>query len=246
MGPPQQYLNLKTATAGVAGHRGYPVEPQPHGRPAVLLREDERRFFETVHALIQEGVLVPGLNEDNDHWPFLSLTEYGEDVVRAGRIVPHDTEGYLRAMAQVRPLDPVEERYMPQALEAFRRNLADASAAMLGSASEHLLIQLGEAVESKDPANATAVKAKLDGPALGLLTYLQAYFIGRRNSLPRPLRETLDTTFAGIASLIRITRNDAGHPALGGPVSRDQAFVNLQLFPAYRTWVLSVIDLLPI
>jgi hypothetical protein len=246
MGPPEQYTNLKIRTAGVAGQRGYPVEPQPHGRPPMLLREDERRFRETVQALIQEGVLVPGMDESNDHWPFLSLTEYGEEVVRAGRILPHDTEGYLSALAQDRPLDEVEARYLPQALEAFRRNLPDASAAMLGSASEHLLIQLGEAIEATDRANAAAARRKIDGPALGLLTFLHDYFSRRRTSLTRESRETLDTTFAGIASLIRVTRNDAGHPAIGRPVDRDQAFVNLRLFPVYRSWVLSVITRLPI
>jgi hypothetical protein len=244
--PPEQYMSLKIATAGVAGRRGYPVEQQPHGYPPTLLHEDERRFREAVQALIQEGVLVPGKDENNNQWPFLSLTEYGEEVVMAGRVQPHDTEGYLEGLAEERPLDKVEERYLPQALEAFRRNLPDASAVMLGAVSEHLLLQLGEAIEGKDPASAAAVRRKLDGPALGLLTFLQDYFSSRRTALPRELRETLDTTFVGIASFIRVTRNDAGHPAIGRPVERDQAFVALQLFPGYRSWVLSVIKLLPI
>jgi hypothetical protein len=244
--PPEQYLNLQIATAGVVGERGYPVQQQPHGRPPMLLREDERRFREAVWSLIIEGVLVIGMDDSNNQWPFLSLSEYGEEVVAAGRILPHDTEGYLQGLAEVQPLDEVEERYLPQALEALRRNLPDAAALMLGAASEHLLIRLGQAIEANDQANAPAVRGKLEGPALGLLAFLQDYLTKRRHSLPRDLRETMDTTFGGIASFIRVTRNDAGHPAIGQPVDRDQAFVALRLFPMYRSWVLSVAKLPPI
>ncbi len=244
--PKNQYISLQHATAGVAEQRGYPVQTQPYGRPPMLLPGDELRFRETVLALIVEGVLVIGIDESNNQWLFLSLSEYGEEVVKAGRIQPHDTEGYLRALAAAEPLDTVEERYLPQALEAFRRNLPDAAALMVGAASENLLIRLGEAIEKADKAASAAVRKKLDQSALGLLLFLQDYFTGRRKSLPRELDETLDTTFGGIASLIRVTRNDAGHPAIGRPVDRDQAFVTLQLFPAYRSWVLAAIKLLPI
>lgn len=244
--PRTQYVSLQAVTATVAAERGYPVQAQPYNRPPVLHIDDQRRFREAAWGLIIEGVLVIGLNDDNNHWPFLSLSEYGEEVVKAGRILPHDTEGYLQALAAAQPLDDAEKRYLPQALEAFRRNLPDAVALMLGAASEHLIIRLGEVIEGKDPTSAAAVRKKLDGSALGLLLFLQDYFIRRRKSLPREVSETLDTTFGGIANLIRVTRNDAGHPAIGRPVTRDQAFVALQLFPGYRLWVLSVTKLLPI
>jgi hypothetical protein len=244
--PRTQYVSLQAVTATVAAEHGYPVQSQPYNRPPGLHLDDQRRFREAVWALIIEGVLVIGLNDDNNHWPFLSLSEYGEEVVQAGRILPHDTEGYLKALVTAQPLDDVEKRYLPQALEAFRRNLPDAVALMLGAASEHLIIQLAEAVEAKDPVSAAAVRKKLDGPALGLLLFLQDHFVKRRKSLPRGLSETLDTTFGGIGNLIRVTRNDAGHPTIGRPVDRDQAFVALQLFPSYRSWVLSVTKLLPV
>ena len=58
----------------------------------------------------------------------------------------------------------------------------------------------------------------------------------RRKALPRRLQETLVTTFVGVASVIRASRNDAGHPALPH-VERDDAFILLRLFPTYRHWV---------
>src|SRR5947209_8730878 len=88
--PPEQYLTLQLATAAVAGQHGYPVEQQPHGRPPMMFRDDQRRFREVVWALIIEGILVIGLDDSNNQWPFISLSEYGEEVVKAGRILPHD------------------------------------------------------------------------------------------------------------------------------------------------------------
>jgi hypothetical protein len=117
---------------------------------------------------------------------------------------------------------------------------------MLGAASEHLMIRLAQAVEAADRATATVARKKIEGSALGLLSFLHDYFGKRRKSLPRALADELDTTFGGIAGLIRVTRNDAGHPTRGRPVSRDQAFVNLQLFPSYRAWVVQAVKTLPL
>lgn len=116
---------------------------------------------------------------------------------------------------------------------------------MLGAASEHLLILLGEAIAQADPSAASTMEAKLAGNALPLLSELRRYFEGHVRQLPRPVREGLGTTFAGVANLIRATRNDAGHPRLDS-VTREQVFANLQLFPQYRTWVVDAIAALPL
>lgn len=241
--PGTQYRNLQLAVAAVAHERGLPVAYR--GSPVLDDGRDIRRFRETVWALIIEGVLTVGMDDYNPSWPFLSLTEYGEECIRAGQITPHDPDGYLAALASVALLDATEERYLPQALEAHRRNLPDAAAVMLGAASEHLVALVAEAIEQTDPTVAATMRKRLDGPALPLLGEVHAYFEQRRPKLPRDLKETLDTTFLGIANLIRITRNDAGHPALS-PVTRDQALVNLRLYPVYREWVHGAIRRLPL
>jgi hypothetical protein len=239
------YETLKTATAAVAQRQGFEVEERRHLEPT-LLHSDLRRYRETIWGLIIEGIIVQGFDDANATWPFLGLSEYGEECVRAGEVVPHDPEGYLRHLATARQLDGVERRFVSQALEAFRRNLPDASAMMLGAASEHLLLGLAEAIAKKDAANRSKAKNKMDRPALTLLRFLQDYLSERKDLLPRALRENLDTIFSGIASLIRATRNDAGHPSLQAPVTRDQAFTNLQLYPIYRGWLIDVTKRLPL
>ena len=49
-------------------------------------------------------------------------------------------------------------------------------------------------------------------------------------ALPKGSTEDLDTNLSAIQSVLRIARNDAGHPSGAKPPLREQAYVNLQLF----------------
>lgn len=54
-----------------------------------------------------------------------------------------------------------------------------------------------------------------------------------KRQMPRGLTESLDSILDGIFDSIRSSRNDAGHPASGGQVSRDIIFSQLRLFLTY-------------
>ncbi len=249
-GPNTQDVALRSTVSDVAKERGLIKVPQQSGnvihysmQSDPLPRELWGRYRDVLWGLIIEGVVAIGLDDGNSTWPWLGVTEYGKQCLSAGEIVPHDPEGYLRKLSTIRPLDDAEKRYLPQALEAFRRNLPDASAMMLGCASEHLVLFLGEEIVrvELDLNRAKTTQKKLDGPALTLLRHLNNEL--QQRGLPRRLEEQRSTTFDGIAQLIRIARNDAGHPDLR-PVSRDECFNLLRLFPGYREWIVAVIALL--
>ncbi len=201
-------------------------------------------YRDVLWALIVEGVIAIGSNSNNEQWPWLGVTEYGKACLKAGEILPHDPEGYLRTLATARPLDPTEQRFVGQALEAFLRNLPDASAVMLGCASEHLLLVLANSLAAKDPTQPSVWAKRANDKALTLLKHLDQDMEqrGADKKLSPALKEQRATTFAGIAQIIRIARNDAGHPALQHPVTRDECFVNLRLFHHYRTWIAQVIS----
>ncbi len=243
---PYQYTTFQQNVAGVLAERELPVEAGAHGQPPSIRRIDERRFRETVWQFINQGVLVQGLDANNAQWPWLSLSEWGEEYVQAGGPDVYDPDGYLSDLSRDRPLDEIEQLYLSQASAAFRADLPDAAAVMVGAASEHLLLLLADAIVAKDETgDATKVEKMRDGPALKLLNEARKYMEPRRKNLERSLAESFETTFLGVANMIRTSRNDAGHPALGA-VDRDQAFVALRLFPLYRRWVYAVIDALPI
>lgn len=238
--PPQQYRNFQHHVASVLQERGLPVEG---GLQPTIRRADDSQFLEILFELLNQGLLIQAYNADNAGWPWLGLTVRGKQYLEDGDPDAHDPDGYLTALDQDDPLDDIERRYLAQAAAAFRADLPDAAAVMLGAASEHLLLRLAEAIVSAD-ASATKVAKAINGPALPLLRSVNAYLDGKRASLPRALREQLDTTFAGVASVIRTSRNDGGHPALPS-VDRETVYVLLRMFATYRRWVIGVIAALP-
>jgi hypothetical protein len=147
--PPQQYLNFQHQVAAVLAERGFAVQG---GFQPTIRSEDQRQFLEILFQFINQGILVQALDANNAGWPWLSLTEWGKQYVQGGEPDAYDPDGYLAALARDAPLDEIERRYLSQASAAFRADLPDAAAVMLGAASEHLLLQLGAAVEKAEPS----------------------------------------------------------------------------------------------
>lgn len=242
--PQTQYENLKYDVGAVAAERGLPAQSWGGGQ-AMLERADWRTLREMIWRLIAEGVLVVGMDDSNESWPFVSLTEYGTRFVKDQRATPHDRSAFIAQVEKSGPLDDVERQYVNEALEAYSRDLPNSSAVMIGAASEHVLILLLTDVAAKDSTESAQATSALEQSALKMLRYAERYLRAREAKLPRNLRERFDTTFMGIANLIRMTRNDAGHPALPS-VDRERCFVSLQLYPEYRAWVFEVRSLLPL
>lgn len=240
--PPRQYLEFKRNTARVLRERGLPTSGDPRfGEDAQLRLADDRRFRELLWSLINSGVLVQGMDSSNDQWPWLSITELGEDYLRHREADVYDSERYVEQLSQHYAVDDVEARFLRQAIAAFGADLPDAAAVMLGAAAEHLVLLLARAIASADSAVAGRVEKETRGPALSLLTYVNRYLESHKDQLSRQQREELSTTFAGVASMIRVARNSGGHPTLEA-VGRDQALVLLRLFPHLRDWAHRVMD----
>lgn len=243
--PPTQFLTFQSNTAKVLAARGLPTASVRAGNAPHLRAVDERRFREILWSLINSGILVQGMNASNPQWPFISLTELGEDYVKHGGADVYDPDNYLRQLDEQHPLDQVEQRFLRQAVGAFHANLPDAAAVMLGAASEHVVQLMCEAIGQADTTMAAKVKKLGDQPALRVLEFVHKYIEDRKGALERSLREEVSTTFAGVGSMIRVSRNSAGHPAFA-EVDRDQAFVLLRLYPHFRSWAHRVIESLPI
>jgi hypothetical protein len=229
--PPGQFETLKSNTAEVLAARGLPVAADTRqGHPPRLRRLDERRFRELLWELNNQGVLVQGMDEANPQWPFLGTTEWGERYLQGKDADPYASNEYLSQVAATNPLDDVEKRFLRQAIGAFSADLPDATAVMLGVTAERLLLLLADGILSASPTTPRGIQRARDWSALRLLVEVRKFLEPRRSKFTRRLDEDFDTVFTGIASLIRVSRNDAGHPTLG-LVDRDQAFVVLRLLP---------------
>ncbi len=159
-GAPEQYSTLQQQVAQILVGQGLPTQDTTSGYPSVR-GLDQRRFREIVWQLINQGVLVQGINEYNPQWPWLSLTEWGEEYVRSGGADVYDPDGYLAQLEHNRPLDNIERQYLSQASAALRADLPDASAVMLGAAAEHLLIRLAEQLVANDAAGTAKIAQAL-------------------------------------------------------------------------------------
>jgi hypothetical protein len=85
------------------------------------------RFFflvkEVMWELLFQGVISPGLNNANPNLPFFHVTDYGREVLRAERFLPHDAGGYLDEVKKVSKtiVTDVTLAYLEEALRCFTR-----------------------------------------------------------------------------------------------------------------------------
>ena len=204
-------------------------------RERLMPDQDRENVRQIIWQLVMEGILVPGLNELNLNLPFLRVTDYGKECLSADAIIPHDPDGYLKSLKQAVPsLDPTIEMYVSEALQAFLKGLMLSSTVMLGGASEKAFLILFDTYVHAiaDPKR----KAKFQGIQNSFIktkfeTFLQD-FESVKKGLPKDLREDIDLQLTAIFSLIRITRNDVGHPS-GRVIDRDLAYSNLRIFIPY-------------
>jgi hypothetical protein len=203
---------------------------------------------EIIWELLVQGILAPGFNSSNLDFPFIHVTEYGKRCLDADAILPHDPDRYLeRLQRQIgQPLDDTVQTYVRESLLTFLAGRYLAATVMLGVASERCVDLLVDACtnafasasrksafEKKTKQAGRSVKRRFDILRNELLAL----------TLPTELRDALDIQLSGIFTLIRYTRNEAGHPT-GRIIDRDAAHGNLLLFPQYYKRVHALLEYL--
>ncbi len=209
--------------------------PIPSGKEVSDARLNENEYMlalEVISNLMNEGVLMWGLNPQNPEPPFMSLTSHGKKVIENDEIIPHDPEGYLKDFKEKIPdLDDLILMYLTESIQTFRTNNLLASSVMLGVASEAAFNILFDTVivaitgpkkeKFEKLRNSINIKTKFDE----IMKEIQRI----KPQLPTDVKENIDSELQGIFNLIRYQRNDAGHPT-GKSVTRDEMFVSLRLF----------------
>jgi len=147
---------------------------------------------------------------------------------------PRDPESYLRRLRSHSPaIDAGALRYVTEALRAFNARCYLATSVMLGVASERVFDGLAHSVVHAANGSAKKLREALDNPRTSQFTRfteLRKQLELMRPQLPEGLADTL--TLDAVADLLRITRNDAGHPT-GAEVDEDTAYTHLQMAARY-------------
>ena len=206
----------------------------------LITRRPEHLTLGRLHAKVCDcvwGLIVEGVFAPEDKLPFLRVTEYGQECLERGELLPHDPDGYLsRLKAQCPSVDEVVLMYLGEALGTFRTGNHLATAVMVGVASEHILNLLSDVLCSALSTPDKQERFKRD-IAKSKAKQKHDVIMARLNSvappLPRDLNEDLDLHLRGsYNTIIRPTRNDAGHPT-GRRLDRADANALLMLFPKY-------------
>jgi hypothetical protein len=215
-----------------------PVDPNSYGGRNLLTERERNLVLEVVWSLIVQGILIPGLNDSNPNWPFLSLTEYGRKCVEEDRVLPHDPDGFLRDFRREVPnVDPTVLEYLTESLQCYVHGLNRSTAVMLGGASEQSVLLMIDSY-ANSIADATA-KQKFESAFEKAQSIFKKYelferqFASIKQRMPRELTDNVDSLLRGVFDMIRNSRNDAGHPAIGNSVNRDVVYSHLRLFTPY-------------
>lgn len=228
---PQQWVNLKNAVALVmAQRRGERIDyPQPSLAPydAELLRDV---FWD----LFRQGHITMGMNDNNAQWPFFRLSHHGKRMLKDGS--PYrftDASTYIAMVRKHVPdLDDLTKLYLEEAVGAFYAGCLLASCVMLGVAAENRFNMLLDAAATSEKHPGTFTGAAKEWGALRRINKFTAALQPLQKAMPQDVRDDLDSHFQGIQSVIRVARNESGHPS-GEVKERDSVFVFLQLFAPY-------------
>jgi hypothetical protein len=200
-------------------------------------RPTPRQIMEAVWSLIGQGLAYIDYSQPAaENWE-LHLTEAGLAAACDEEGNPNDPAGYIqRLLGEVPGISEVVNGYAQEALFAYNARLYRASAVMLGVASEAAVLEVAAAL-------ATIMKASEANSYLQTINAKRQNYIAKfdifqqklrskKRLLPEDVADGLDLTMNAVSDLLRIYRNDAGHPT-GMLVDRDDCFIHLRMFVRY-------------
>jgi hypothetical protein len=202
------------------------------GANTQLHTNDANLILEIVWDLFRQGIITLGLNTSNPGWPWLRLSRFGTQTLESQSPYRfHDTSGFLRILqSEVPDIGAETVVYAEEAVATFYAECLLSTCVMLGVAAENEFLRLLQ-VASANPIHRSKFLPILKIPFIRTkISKFQEALRPLTGSLSKATTEDLDTNLNSIQSVLRIARNEAGHPSGARPPTREQAYVFLQLF----------------
>lgn len=222
-----QFEELKRSVREVLGRRAGKMGQADLARNP----EDEELVRDVFWDLFRQGAITLGLDNINQNWPFFRLSYFGERTLRS--LSPwrfHDTSSYL-AMARREAPDLSDQaiQYLDEAVQAFYAQCLLASSVMLGVAAEVEFLRLLNVAVTRPIVGNRFVAANNEKFVRQKIVKFIPALMAIAPKLDKRATEDVETNFLPIQSVLRIARNEAGHPTSAAP-GREIVYVNLQLF----------------
>jgi hypothetical protein len=198
---------------------------------------DQRQIMEAVWSLISQGLAYIDYSQSSaDNWK-LHLTRAGEATANDQSINPDSPGEYLQRLQEDVPeASDTVHRYLNEALSSYTNRCYLASAVMLGVASEaafhEMAVSFGQWLPSKEGEKLLSLIAKRNVAYLAKFEAFRKKLEPRKPDIPAELSDGMALTLDSILDLLRIYRNEAGHP-WGKQIDRAQARINLEMFVRY-------------
>lgn len=182
--------------------------------------------------LFRTGYLAWGFNLSNPNPPFFHITDRGRRALERLSRDPGNPAGYLAHLYSIAVLNPVAQSYLNEGLACFSAGLHKAAAVMLGAASESMILEIRDTVQSRLTAlGAHMPKGLRDWRAKTIADALNEILSARLTQMPHELRTEFEAFWPAFTQQVRAIRNDAGHPSSVDPVAPDAVHASFLVFP---------------
>ena len=202
------------------------------GADSQLHPSDSDIVLEVVWDLFRQGVITFGLNSSNPGWPWLRLSRFGRQALQhQSPFRFHDSSGFLKILhAEVPDISPESVVYLEEAVAAFYADCLLSSVVMLGAAAETEFLRLIDVASENSSYGSKFAPVKSVPFIRAKITKFRELLEPMLKTLPMSATEDLEVNLNAIQSVIRIARNESGHPTGAKPPSREQVYISIQLF----------------
>lgn len=146
---------------------------------------------------------------------------------------PDDRTGYMNRLLDATPeTSSTVQQYLLEALKSYEQDCYLASAVMLGGAAEETTLNVAKSFVTWKGRGADNLKTILENPRQFYVYKLQEFekrLKAIRGEIPQEFADNLELNITAVLQLIRLTRNDAGHPT-GRRIDRSDCYQNLVIY----------------
>jgi hypothetical protein len=211
------------------------------GAVSYLHPEDGSTILEVFWDLFRQGVITLGTDPRNPGWPWFRLSRFGETIMSQSQFRFHDTSSYIAMIKTYDPgISPAGVMYLEEAAASFYAECLLSASVMLGVAAETEFLRVLDMATSSAQWGSVFAPVTKQPFIRGKIQKFQTALAPHRTSLPRELMEDLDINLSMIQSVLRLARNDAGHPSGSPAPTREQVYVNMQLFGPFSRQLASL------
>jgi len=183
------------------------------------------------HDLFRTGYFAWGHDLQNPNPPFFHFTERGRRAIERFGRDPGNPSGYLRYLTAVATLNRITHSYLLEGLDRFVAGLHKAAAVMIGASAESLVLDLRDvASERLTETHQSEPHGRADLRIKTVSYTLNRIPDAKKAQLSTELREDFDASWSAFAHHIRVTRNDAGHPASVDSVAEQAVHASFLIF----------------